>query len=89
MPDKRAATRDELRTRPPCRHLYHTLQVYFDGRTTPCTMDHGCRLHVGDASRQTLAEIWHGEPLRRLRELHEAGRSDEIDLCRGCPDHLP
>jgi hypothetical protein len=89
MPGKRAATADELRSRPPCRHLYHTLQVYWDGRTSPCTYDHACRLQVGDASRQSLAEIWHGEPLRRLRELHEQGRSGELDPCRGCPDHLP
>jgi hypothetical protein len=89
MPGKRAATPDELRTRPPCRMLYHTLQVYFDGRTSPCTYDHGCKLHVGDASQQSLVDIWNGAPLARLRELHEQGRSGEIDLCRHCPDHLP
>jgi radical SAM protein with 4Fe4S-binding SPASM domain len=89
MPGKRAATTAELRARPPCRHLYHTLQVYFDGRVTPCTMDHGCRLRVGDASKQSIEEIWQGEELRRLRTLHEEGRSGEIDLCRNCPDHLP
>jgi MoaA/NifB/PqqE/SkfB family radical SAM enzyme len=88
MPGKRAATEAELRTRPPCRHLYKTLQVYYDGRTSPCTYDHACRLQVGDASRQSLDEIWNGEPLRRLRELHESGRSGELDVCRGCPDHL-
>lgn len=89
MPGRRAATPTELRTRPPCRMLYKTLQIYFDGRTSPCTYDHACRLHVGDAREQTIAEIWHGEPLRRLRELHEQGRSGEIDLCRNCPDHHP
>jgi MoaA/NifB/PqqE/SkfB family radical SAM enzyme len=89
MPGKRGATADELRTRPPCRHLYHTLQVYFDGRTSPCTYDHACKLNVGDANEQSLAEIWHGEPLARLRALHEQGRSGELDPCRHCPEHLP
>jgi len=89
MPGKRAATAEELRTRKPCRHLYHTLQVYFDGRTSPCTYDHACRLHVGDANEQTLDEIWNGEPLRRLRALHEQGRSGDLDICRNCPEHLP
>jgi hypothetical protein len=89
LPGRRAATDAELRSRPPCRHLYHTLQVYFDGRTSPCTYDHACRLQVGDAATQSLEAIWHGEPLQRLRRLHEQGRSGELDPCRGCPDHLP
>jgi radical SAM protein with 4Fe4S-binding SPASM domain len=88
LAEKKPATPDELRTRPPCRMLYKTLQVYYDGRTSPCTYDHACKLHIGDASRQSLQEIWDGEPLRRLRELHESGRSGEIELCRNCPDHL-
>lgn len=88
MPGKRPATAAELATRPPCRHLYKTLQVYWDGRASPCTYDHACRLEVGNTTRQSIAEIWAGAPLRRLRELHEQRRSDEIPLCRGCPDHL-
>jgi hypothetical protein len=88
-PDRRPATPDELRERKPCRMLKTTLQVYYDGRTTPCCYDHACALEVGDASRSTIEEIWNGEPLRRLRDLHENGRSGEIPLCRDCPDHLP
>jgi len=88
MPGKRAATEEELRARPPCRHLYHTMQIYFDGRTSPCTYDHACKLHIGDASKQSIDEIWNGEQLQRLRDLHEQGRSGEIDMCRNCPDHL-
>lgn len=88
MPGRRAATEQELRERPPCRHLYHTMQIYFDGRTSPCTYDHACHLHIGDASKQSVEEIWNGEPLAKLRELHEQGRSGEIEMCRNCPDHL-
>ncbi len=88
MAGKRAATEVELATRPPCRHLYKTLQVYWDGRASPCTYDHACRLEVGNTARQSIDEIWHGAPLSRLRELHEQHRSGEIALCRGCPDHL-
>jgi radical SAM protein with 4Fe4S-binding SPASM domain len=88
VPGRRAATPDELRTRPTCRMLYKTLQIYFDGRATPCTYDHACKLQVGDANTQTIEEIWQGDPLARLRRLHEQGRSGEIELCRNCPDHL-
>jgi radical SAM protein with 4Fe4S-binding SPASM domain len=73
----------------PCRLLYKTLTVYHDGKVTPCTSDHRCQLQIGNAKEQSLEEIWNGEPLARLRRLHEEGRSDEIDLCRGCPEHMP
>lgn len=89
MPGMRAATDAELASRPPCRLLYKQLQVFYDGRATPCIYDHSCQLEVGNASDQSIAEIWGGEPLRRLRELHEQGRSGEIPLCKGCPDHMP
>ncbi len=74
--------------RKPCRMLYKTLSVYYDGRATPCCYDHACKLEVGNAKTQSIAEIWHGEPLARLRRLHEEGRVDEIELCRGCPDYI-
>lgn len=76
------------RTRKPCRMLYKTLTVYYDGRATPCCYDHACKLEVGNAKTQTIEAIWKGEPLARLRRLHEEGRVDEIDLCRGCPDYI-
>lgn len=74
--------------RKPCRMLYKTLTVYYDGRATPCCYDHACKLEVGNAKTQTIAEIWNGEPLARLRRLHEEGRVDDIELCRGCPDYI-
>ncbi|MEW6074060.1 MAG: radical SAM protein [Planctomycetota bacterium] len=82
-------TDEEIAGRPPCRMIYKTLTVYYDGRTTPCPYDHACRLEVGDANETPVEEIWHGAPLERLRRLHEEGRSGEIDLCRTCPDHIP
>lgn len=82
-------TDEDLATRPPCRMLYKTLTVYYDGRTTPCCYDHACRLEVGNANETPVEEIWHGAPLQRMRRLHEEGRSHEFDLCRGCPDHIP
>ena len=79
----------DLPSRPPCRMLYKTIQVYYDGRVTPCCYDHACALEVGNAKEESIEEIWKGERLTRLRALHEAGRSGEIPLCRDCPDHMP
>jgi radical SAM protein with 4Fe4S-binding SPASM domain len=75
--------------RPPCRMLYKTMVVYYDGRATPCSYDHSCQLEIGNAREHTIEQLWNGTKLRRLRELHEQGRSDEIPLCRDCPDWIP
>lgn len=90
MPGREDARPDpDPSRRPPCRMIYKSLQIYYDGRATPCCYDHACALQVGDARTQTVEEIWNGEPLRALRRLHETGRSGEIPLCRDCPDHMP
>ena len=85
-----AASREESeqRHRGPCRMLYKTLQVYYDGRATPCCYDHRCELEVGNVQNSSIKDIWNGEKLRQLRTLHEAGRFDEIELCRNCPDFM-
>ena len=75
--------------RPPCRMLYKTLTVFYDGRATPCCYDHECKMEVGNAREESVTDIWKGERLRTMRRLHEEGRSDEIELCRGCPEHMP
>ncbi len=74
--------------RGPCRMLYKTLQVYYDGRATPCCYDHACELEVGNAQEESITSIWHGDKLRNLRRLHETGRHDEIALCKNCPDYM-
>lgn len=83
------ATEEELEQRPPCRMLYKTLTVYYDGRATPCCYDHACQLEVGNANETPVEELWLGEEMQRIRRLHEEGRSGELPLCRGCPDHIP
>lgn len=74
--------------RGPCRMLYKTLQVYYDGRATPCCYDHRCELEVGNANEESIQDIWSGERLNALRRLHEEGRFAEIPLCSNCPDHM-
>jgi MoaA/NifB/PqqE/SkfB family radical SAM enzyme len=61
------------------------LVVLADGRVTVCCVDHDGDLAVGDARTQTLAEIWNGEPMRRLRRAHATGALPP--LCAGCTEH--
>jgi radical SAM protein with 4Fe4S-binding SPASM domain len=75
--------------RGPCRMLYKTAQVYFDGRVTPCCYDFNCTMEIGNAKEQSISEIWMGEKARHYRRLHEEGRREEIPICRGCQEYTP
>jgi hypothetical protein len=44
---------------------------------------------VGNAGAQPLDEIWNSDAMRRMRELHVAGRAGEIDICSRCLTTIP
>ncbi|GAB6041440.1 radical SAM/SPASM domain-containing protein [Endothiovibrio diazotrophicus] len=78
------------RRRLPCPSLWDQLVVNSSGRVLPCCADYEGKLVLGDINRQSLSEIWQGEALARLRQLHLEGRFDEIPLCANCyPNDLP
>jgi radical SAM protein with 4Fe4S-binding SPASM domain len=59
---------------------WETAHILANGDVVPCEVHD--RLTLGSLARQSLAEIWHGEPYRRFRERYRAGGQAE---CRGCP----
>ena len=67
-----------------CPQLWQRMFVHPDGVVTPCCLDSARVLRVGNVQEQTAAEIWTGAPYQRLRDLHAAGRYDEIPTCAGC-----
>jgi radical SAM protein with 4Fe4S-binding SPASM domain len=72
------------RDRRPCRRLWNTLIIYYDGRVSPCCFDAEGDLIVGDILNQRLKEIWNGTPLRNLRDLHYTHHFKDIPLCSKC-----
>lgn len=68
-----------------CHEFSRGFTILSDGRCVPCCNDYEGRLVLGDASRQTLEEVWNGEPLRTLR----ADMRLDNELCRCCPQYSP
>lgn len=66
-----------------CHELFRGLTVLSDGRCVPCCNDYEGRLVLGDLTRQSLAEVWNGEVITRLR----ADRRLDNALCRFCPQY--
>jgi hypothetical protein len=64
------------------------LQVLWDGRVAACCYDFDGTMILGDLRRQTIAEIWNGEPYRRLRRAHAAEDFSQWPLCEHCDRRL-
>jgi radical SAM protein with 4Fe4S-binding SPASM domain len=67
-----------------CLAPWRSVVVLWDGRVVPCCLDASARCVLGDASRQSLATIWNGPEVRRLREMHRSGRLPDGHLCERC-----
>jgi len=66
----------------PCKFLWEDLFVYWNGTVGVCCEDSAARrIIVGDLTKQSLAEVWRGEKLRALRNLHLSGRRKIHRVC--------
>ncbi|NUO08529.1 MAG: SPASM domain-containing protein [Candidatus Brocadia sp.] len=51
---------------------------------TTCCANYQGKGIIGDLKENTLAEIWQGNILQKLRRAHLEGRYDEVPLCSKC-----
>ena len=68
----------------PCTNLWKKLAISWDGKVFACCLDLNRTVEIGDVTKQSMAEIWNGEPLRALRRIHRENRQNEVALCRSC-----
>lgn len=68
----------------PCRHPWKSLCVVWDGEVVPCCVDVHKKLVLGDLNRQSVEEVWNGEPMVGLRRALVEGRYEEFEPCRDC-----
>ena len=70
-----------------CRYPFDQLVIRPDGKVSLCGNDAYGQVTLGDTSRQSLLEIWHGDDYRRLRaELATNGRKN-LPVCNRCDVH--
>ncbi len=67
-----------------CENPFYSLSVNWDGTVSICCVDWDSQSVVGDAHEQSLGDIWRGERLRLIREMHLQGRACEVGACDGC-----
>jgi radical SAM protein with 4Fe4S-binding SPASM domain len=68
-----------------CPQFYQRIVVGADGRVMMCSNDEENWHVIGDTNKQTIHEIWHGDELNKMRELHKKPDGfKEIAACRKC-----
>ena len=68
----------------PCIALWGTMSLHVDGEVGLCCMDTNSTVPIGNVASQTIAEVWNGEALKKVREMHTSGRRADIPICDGC-----
>jgi len=75
----------EGRRERPCREPWRgSIVVLADGTVTACCADPEGQLALGDATKQSLGEIWNGPRMAQLRRRHAA--RDFPEPCAGCDE---
>ena len=70
-----------------CPQQYQRLVIGADGLVMKCSNDEENREVVGDVNKETVHEVWHGEKMQAVRDLHKRGGFMESAVCRKC--YLP
>lgn len=68
----------------PCFYLWKTMVVAQDGRVALCCIDADIQEEVGNLNKETIYEVWHGQKLKRVREMHLSGNMAKIPICQKC-----
>lgn len=73
--------------RVPCQRLWTGMNIHFNGNVVPCCIDYDDANVLGNASKDSLQDIWQNLDFEQFRRLHMDGRWNEIAMCRECRVH--
>jgi radical SAM protein with 4Fe4S-binding SPASM domain len=68
----------------PCTFLWQALIIFWDGSVLPCTQDFHGYYTLGNVKEQSLAQIWNGEKMVRLREKVLRHDIADVATCSRC-----
>jgi radical SAM protein with 4Fe4S-binding SPASM domain len=67
-----------------CTFIFTKLLINSNGEAVLCCSDWRRDEIIGNASRESLYNIWNGEKLRAIQKKHLNFRRNDIPICRGC-----
>ena len=68
-----------------CPQLYQRVVVGSDGKVMMCSNDEDGEVIIGNAYEESIYDIWHGEKLNKIREIHsQKDGFKALDVCKHC-----
>ena len=64
-----------------CEYPFMSMTILYDGTVVPCSLDFDGALPLGDSKKNSLKEIWDGEPFRNFREALARGNIPPNHFC--------
>ncbi|MBI3939657.1 MAG: radical SAM protein [Acidobacteria bacterium] len=68
----------------PCYNIWSTLHIMYDGRVAICCQDYECREVIGNLNNESLMDVWHGDRLRQIRQMHLKRQFGKLPVCNDC-----
>jgi radical SAM protein with 4Fe4S-binding SPASM domain len=68
----------------PCTFLWQALVIFWDGSALPCTQDFHGYYALGNVRHVSVAEVWNGDRLVRLREKMLRRDIADLETCSRC-----
>jgi len=68
----------------PCKLLWSTTVILWNGDVSCCCIDFDGKLIVGNIMNESLKNIWTSDGYEKFRMLHKTKRQNEMNMCGSC-----
>lgn len=78
---------EPMRPRSDCIRPFREMCILFNGQVVLCCVDWFRTVILGDVSKQSIQEVWHGPVIQGIREGFERGDALKLPpICRNCTE---
>jgi len=84
MESKMTCTIDRIEEWRVCPQPFYQMVVHSNGKVSPCCVEYGQELVVGDVTKESMREIWHGKKWNELRRKILSEEQPAAPVCATC-----
>jgi len=75
----------DIQRLPTCGRPFNgPIQIQVDGTVNVCCFDYNGKMVIGDLKSESFTEIFNGDRMKSIQELHADNNADQLPLCKIC-----